>query len=217
VATAPGEIVSLFGYGLGPEKGVTGEPDEDGRFPTSLSGVEVHFNGVAAPLLYVQAGQINTGVPQSAIISTIQVSYHGQSAPPLYVSGQAANPGIFVVINQDWTVNSQANPAASGSIITVYATGMDIAGVKFPDGQVVPRSPLLQFNFSRDGDTVLFAGTPGTILWEGAAPGLIFGIAQINVQLPPSLTATSPVTSVLMVIQSISYSSPPFAVFVKPH
>ena len=215
MSMAPGEIVSLFGYGLGPETGVTGEPDADGRFPTSLSGVEVQFNGVAAPLLYVQAGQINTVVPRSAVIGSIQVSYQGQNAPPLYVSGQGANPGVFVVVNEDWTVNSQANPAASGSIITVYATGMDVSGVHFPDGQVVPISPLVPFNFSQDGDAVLFAGTPGTILWEGAAPGLIFGVEQINVQLPASLSPTSSVTSVPMVLQSmLSFSSPPFAVFV---
>jgi uncharacterized protein (TIGR03437 family) len=212
---APGEIVSLFGYGLGPEKGVAGEPDADGRFPISLSGVEVQFNGVAAPLLWVQAGLINTVVPQNMIINTVQVSYRDRSAPPLDVSGQVANPGVFVVANQDWTVNSRSNPAASGSTIYVYATGMDLAGVNFPNGQLVPRSPLVPFNFSRDEDAVLFDGTPGTILWAGAAPGLIFGVAQINVQLPASLAATAPFTSVPMVVQSISYSSPPFTVFVK--
>jgi uncharacterized protein (TIGR03437 family) len=212
---APGEIVSLFGYGLGPETGVAGEPDADGRFPTSLSGVEVQFNGVAAPLLWVQAGLINTVVPQDMIVTTVRVSYRDQSAPPLNVSGQVANPGVFVVANQDWTVNSRSNPAASGSTIYVYATGMDLAGVNFPNGQLVPRSPLVPFNFSRDEDAVLFDGTPGTILWAGAAPGLIFGVAQINVQLPASLAAAAPFTSIPMVVQSISYSSPPFTVFVK--
>jgi uncharacterized protein (TIGR03437 family) len=217
VALAPGEIVSLFGYGIGPDTGVGGEPDANGRFPTLLAGVQVLFNGVPAPLLYVQAAVINTVVPQSVNGATIQISYQGRSAPALEVLGQSANPGVFVVANQDGTVNSQSNPAKSGSTITLYATGMEITGVNLTDGQVAPISPLIPFNFGQNGDAVLFSGIAGSIQWEGAAPELIFGTDQINVQLPSSLAVTPPFSSVAMVVQSAYlYSSPPFAVFIAP-
>ena len=214
---APGEIVSLFGYGIGPQTGVAGQPDAGGSYPTSLAGVEVQFNGIPAPLLYVQAGQINTVVPRAALLATIQVSYQGQSAPPLYVAGQVANPGVFAILNQDGTVNSNMHPAKAGSIISAYTTGMNVAGVNFPDGQVAPLASLLPFNFSQNGDAVSFDGTAGTIVWEGVAPGLIFGVEQINIQLPPLPSITPPFRIFSMVLQSASvFSSPPFAVFVEP-
>ena len=220
VPATPGEIVSLFGTGIGPEAGVTAQPDASGRFPTLLAGVQVQFNGVAAPLLYVQAGQVNAVVPNQNLpgfLYTVEVSYQGQSAPVLDVGGEIANPGVFAVANQDGTLNSLANPAKPGSIVSVYATGMDMFGLDGADGQVMPLSPLLPINFSQNGDAVSFAGVPGTILWEGAAPNLIFGVVQINVLLPASLPPASSVTSVPMVVQS-SYidSSPAFPVFIAP-
>ena len=220
VPATPGEIVSLFGYGIGPEAGVTAQPDSSGRFPTSLAGVQVQFNGVAAPLLYVQGGQVNAVVPNQNLplfLYTVEVSYQDRSAPVLDVWGEIANPGVFAVANQDSTINSLSNPAKPGSIVSVYATGMEMFGLDFPDGQVAPLSPLLPINFSQNGDAVSFAGIPGTILWEGAAPNLIFGVVQINVQLPASLPPASSVTSVPMVVQS-SYIdlAPAFPVFVAP-
>lgn len=59
---SPGELVTLQGSGLGPATGVSvpvgGEP-----LPTQLAGVRVFFDELAAPLMYVQAGQINAMVP----------------------------------------------------------------------------------------------------------------------------------------------------------
>ncbi len=214
-AIAPGEIVTLFGSGLGPTRGVVGQPDASGRYTTSLAGVQVAFSGVAAPLLYVQAGQINTVVPKEVGNSaTIQISYQGQNAPPLNVPSQPANPGVFAIVNQDGTVNSAANPAQSGSTISVYATGAGVPDL--PDGQIVPLSPLFPFDPQSDGDAVLFSGVAGTIVWEGAAPGLILGVTQINVQLP-SIFVAAPSTSVSVVVQwAATFKSTPFAVFVAP-
>jgi hypothetical protein len=42
---AEGEIFVLYGSKLGPAQAVAGAPDESGRFPTSLSGVQVLING----------------------------------------------------------------------------------------------------------------------------------------------------------------------------
>jgi uncharacterized protein (TIGR03437 family) len=213
-AVAPGEIVSLFGSGLGPTKGAVGEPTS-GLYPSSVAGVQVAFSGVNAPLLYVQAGQINTVVPKEVGGSaTIQISYQGQSAPPLNVSVQAANPGVFAIVNQDGTVNSAVKPAKAGSTISVYATGAGVPNL--PDGQIVPLSPLFPFDAQSDGDAVLFSGVPGNIVWEGAAPGLILGVTQINVQMP-SISADFLSASVPMIVQwAGTFKSAPFAVFVGP-
>jgi len=61
LAISPGQIMSLFGGGLGPATG-TGPPVTiKSGFPTQLANVEVTFNGIPGALLYVQDSQINAG------------------------------------------------------------------------------------------------------------------------------------------------------------
>ena len=59
---APGEIISLFGTGLGPAIPVAASP-LNGLFPTSLGGVQVLVDDMPIPLLYVSASQINAEIP----------------------------------------------------------------------------------------------------------------------------------------------------------
>jgi uncharacterized protein (TIGR03437 family) len=90
------------------------------------------------------------------------------AAPGLFALG--GGTGQAVATNQDGTVNSQANPARAGSVVTLYATG---AGQNNSLGVIV--------------------GTrAGTLQFSGDAPGLI-GLTQINVQLPPDATGVQPV------------------------
>jgi hypothetical protein len=49
---SPAEVISIFGFGLGPANPAIATPS-NGFFLTSLAGVQVLFNGVAVPLLYV--------------------------------------------------------------------------------------------------------------------------------------------------------------------
>src|SRR5262249_35940365 len=46
---APGELLSIFGIGLGPTTGVS---SPSGAWPTTLGGTSVSINGTAAPLTY---------------------------------------------------------------------------------------------------------------------------------------------------------------------
>src|ERR1017187_1183358 len=52
-AVAPGEIVTIYGANYGPANLVNYQLDASGKFSTNLGGVEVLFDGVAAPLVYV--------------------------------------------------------------------------------------------------------------------------------------------------------------------
>ena len=63
-AVAPGQIVTIFGRGIGPETGAFASmPPESGNLPVFLADTQVFFGGVSAPLLYVQANQVNAIVP----------------------------------------------------------------------------------------------------------------------------------------------------------
>jgi hypothetical protein len=57
---APGQILSIFGQGLGPLNGISFAFDElTGRLPESGPGVTVTFNGIAAPLYFVRDDQLS--------------------------------------------------------------------------------------------------------------------------------------------------------------
>jgi uncharacterized protein (TIGR03437 family) len=93
------------------------------------------------------------------------------------------------VIDRDGAIDSQANPAKSGSIVTFYATGWQSNFSPLADGQVatVARDACL-------GTCQAVASTfpapftnryvlPATVLYGGAAPGIVAGVTQLNVQL----------------------------------
>ena len=211
---AGGEIFALFGSKLGPAQAVAGAPDESGRFPASLSGVQVLINGTAAPLLSVQAGEIQGVVPFgiSGGVATTQVQYLGESAPPLDAPS-SYNPGIFTIngqgaiLNQDGTVNTPSNPAKLGTIVSIYATGTGALDTPIPDGGITPLPPPF-FPLSMP-PIVSFAGVYANVVWAGAAPGLIAGATQINAQLPASLPAGTNLASVPVLLGMPEPFSPP--------
>jgi len=69
---APGEIVSLIGQELAP----TSQSSNAGSLPQSLQGVSVTVGGIAAPLYYVSASQINLQVPVELTLGSAQLIVH---------------------------------------------------------------------------------------------------------------------------------------------
>jgi uncharacterized protein (TIGR03437 family) len=197
---AAGEIVTIRGAGIGPAIGVSGAAGPNGMFPTQLAGVQVSFDGIPAPLLYVQEQQINTVVPWQ-VFEDYNSLYGGGTHVSVQIGGVATNtlmnpvttaaPGIFVanaanqaaVLNQDGTLNSPSNPAAPGSIIAIYGTG---GGPTSPPGQTGAISPLVPASLTQPV-AVQIGGRNANVIYAGAAPGLISGAIQINVLLPDTL------------------------------
>lgn len=186
---SPGEVISIFGFGLGPATGISAKPS-NGLFPTLLGGVQVLVNGSAIPLLYVSASQINAEIPaplngmDSAVIQVINGS---AMLPDFHVSVDASIFGIFrnadgssAAINQDGTLNSQANPAKAGSFVSIWATGFDETAAPLPlNGSVATGA-----NFWCTYCYVTVGNGPESVQYAGAAPGLIDGIMQINFMVP---------------------------------
>jgi uncharacterized protein (TIGR03437 family) len=194
---APGEIVSIFGFGLGPEAGVSARLNADGKIATSLAGTQVLFNGIPAPLLYVQAGQVNAVAPfeidgAKDYQVMIQIEFNGRSAPVLYERAARWNPGIFTisgqpgtqgaVLNRDGTVNSNANPGRLGSVVSLFATGMGALSPSGVDGQISPIPP--PWITLACQPLVMVAGVSAAIRYAGAAPG--FGCGSYSNQRPTS-------------------------------
>jgi uncharacterized protein (TIGR03437 family) len=188
---APGEIIAIFGEGLGPDTAASGVYDSSGMLSTALADTQVLFDNIPAPLFYVQSTQINAQAPYELTgraSTQLQVIYQGVLVASQQVSLTGASPALFtanygtgnaVIVNEDGTINSSQNPAARGSLVVLYATGAgqtDPAGVTGQGAQAPFSQPLLPVSLT-------IANVPATILWAGSAPGFV-GLMQINARVP---------------------------------
>ena len=206
---APGESVSLFAAGIGPEIGVAAHINALGILETNLAETEVQFDGIPAPLFYVQSGEIDLQVPYGVLGSTqMEVFYQGTSRIRLVLPVAESAPGIYPPItNQDGTANSAANAAARDSVVTLYATGegaTNPAGISGRASQDPYAQPVLPV-------TLKIGGNPCDILLAASAPGLI-GMLQINARVPDGFVPTGILPVVLTVGAASSQSGVTIAV-----
>jgi uncharacterized protein (TIGR03437 family) len=197
---SPGQLITLTGFGIGPDIGVAYQPDAQGNVPTQLAGVQVLFDGAPVPILYAQSRQINAIAPAGLTVNgTTQVTmtYNKQQFGPVAANVIFGNPGIFrrqigqsaqaVAINQDGTINGPTNPAARGSVVAVWGTGYgqtspscSTGGLNLP--YAAPLSPGVS--------AIITSVAPGEsrvprqVQYAGSAPMLVCGIEQLNFQVP---------------------------------
>jgi uncharacterized protein (TIGR03437 family) len=196
---APGELISIFGEGLGPINGIGFEFDPlTGRLPTSGPGVIVTWNGMHAPFYFVRADQLNVQAPYElagATEAVLVVTVNGQATAPVVIPVVATRPRLFPrVWNEDGTVNSPENPARPGSIIVVYATGQGVTDPPSPSGAI----PAGVFPEPEAPTSLRIGGTEAEILFRGQAPGTA-GVMQVNARLPMELPAPVEIPVVLRV------------------
>jgi uncharacterized protein (TIGR03437 family) len=166
----PGALLTLYGFDL------------------AAQSVQVTVNGTPAPILFAGANQINIQVPfENFNDPAVNIQIASPSGSLALQLPSQETIGLFTIdgshaaaLNQDGTVNSLSNPAAAGSIVSLFGTGAQmpsdlVAGAVATSA--VPLNPQTQGAFS-------MAGSIGTIVYIGAAPGLINGVFQVNVQLP---------------------------------
>jgi uncharacterized protein (TIGR03437 family) len=153
-----------------------------------LGGSTVLFDGLAAPLFYAQAGQINVQAPYTIAQQTtthVEVQYMAQTVAVSDLPVAAAAPGVFpVVVNPDGSLNSVNNPAPQGGILTFYATGQGVTNGANVAGLAATSpfaSPVLTV-------AVAISGQPAALLYAGAAPGLV-GMLQVDAQAPALLAS----------------------------
>jgi uncharacterized protein (TIGR03437 family) len=196
---APGELISIFGNSLGPAVAAGAALTPQGNVATSVGGVTATFDGVPAPLLYVSANQVNTIVPYEVAgksTSVMQLSGPGGATYSAMLPVSATAPAVFVIggssgaqgaiLNSNLSVNSTANPAARGSTVAIYATGTGLLNQPVTDGMLMPfSSPPL----SAAPVTVTIGGLPAPVTYQGAAPGLVAGVMQVNAQVPAAVSS----------------------------
>jgi uncharacterized protein (TIGR03437 family) len=97
-------------------------------------------------------------------------------------TADASGSGAGAILNQDFSYNGAANPAAAGSIVTLYGTGEGLLEPHLSSGALVISQP---FSTPTAGAvTVLIGGRAAQVLYAGSAPFLPAGVMQLNVRIP---------------------------------
>jgi uncharacterized protein (TIGR03437 family) len=218
---APGALVAIFGSELAPSLAQA----DSVPLTTSLANVSVTFNGVAAPLDFVSAGQINAQVPVdmgTGAVNVVVTRNNVASAPQTVTVNQVA-PGVFSSSGHAIAIiaTSPTDPrygtlaAPSGSIpglttspakvndvLIVYATGL---------GPVTP--PVQSGHDSLDGlrtttltPTALIQNVTCPLFFSGLTPQYP-GVYQLNIGVP-QVTAGD---SLPLQVQVSGITSPPTA------
>ena len=109
------------------------------------------------------------------------------AAPGLATADQSGS-GQGAILNQDSSLNSAANPAARGSVISLFGTGEGPVSPQLVSGDLSISTP---FSTPVAPVTVTIGGQPAAISYAGAAPLAPIGIFQINVTVPATLSPGS--------------------------
>ncbi|HEX3943420.1 MAG TPA: hypothetical protein VHW69_04965, partial [Rhizomicrobium sp.] len=209
-SVAPGEIITIYGSSIGPAQGVAGTLNASGLLSNLIAGTEVRFDGVAAPLYYAQAGQVNVQAPYTISgqsTTHVEVIYQGQTAGQADLNVMPTAPAMFpTVLNQDNSLNGMNAPALQGTILTFFATGegmttgSNIAGQ--PAGAPYPQPSA---NVS-----LTVGGSAATLTYAGEAPGLV-GLLQIDAVLPAGLPSGA--SNAILTVGGVS--APATAIWVQ--
>jgi uncharacterized protein (TIGR03437 family) len=208
---APGEIISVFGSGLGPSTALMATPTNN-AFPTTLGtpAALVEFElapntWTPSPLIFVQANQINAQTPFAMTPATglrMRVTYNNLASTPVTFDAVAADPGLFTIdssgkgqaaalnyatATQAYSLNSSSNPVTKGDVLVLYLTGGGaITPAPNPEGQLSGTNPLPALAGTA---SVTIGGEAASVISATAVPGALGGLIQLNVSVPTSLKA----------------------------
>ncbi len=182
---APGELITLFGTDLATTSVV------DATFPSTLGGVTVRINGVAAPIYVVSPTQLSLIVPyETEDVAEIVVSRNNLTSNRVTMFVNRTAPGVFAVpatglgfaaaLHPDYSLVTTQNPARIGETIAVYLTGLGAVDPPIANGAAGPVNPLSETTETLDAH---LGNRTAKIVYSGLAPQLR-GLYQLNFEVP---------------------------------
>jgi uncharacterized protein (TIGR03437 family) len=195
---APGLNILIYGTNMGPATLVPYQVGANGALLTTLVGTQVTFDGILAPIIYTRDTLVSVMVPYEIagrISSAMVVSYNGVPSTPLQLRVADVAPGIYssnstgsgqgAILNENFSINSPANPEATGHYIQIYGTGEGQTTPQGVDGLISSiQIPLPKPNLAV---TVNIGGVEvpaSDIAYAGEAPLNVSGVIQVNAKIP---------------------------------
>jgi uncharacterized protein (TIGR03437 family) len=172
---APGAYVSVYGSNLASATTAVTQP-----YPTQIGDVQVLVNGVAQPLVFASAGQINFVYANSTPGVTQLTVKNANGQNTINVRVAPAVPSIFLLDANataaavDVTtgkVVSASTPFHSGDIMSLYLTGLGATNL------------MNGLNYAQVVPSVTVGGQSCPVLYAGRSPGFA-GLDQINCTVP---------------------------------
>jgi uncharacterized protein (TIGR03437 family) len=199
---APGSLGSLFGVAIVNAPAAASTVP----LPMSLGGLSLTVGGVAAPLLYVSATQVNFQVPWTVPVGPADViaTVNGTALTKFTVTIAPVEPGVFslqygvgqaIATNLDGTLVAPVGsipglvtrPAKPGDAIIVYATGLGAVSPSIDSG-AAPGSVLRDTSVKAQ---VLIGGKSSDVPFSGLSPQFV-GVNQLNVVVPSVAAGSVP-------------------------
>jgi uncharacterized protein (TIGR03437 family) len=126
----------------------------------------------------------------------VVVRVTGVLSPAFTITVQPAAPGVFMntqgqaaVLNADGSVNTPANPAVAGTIVSLFFTGQGPVAQPLDDGASPAAGTAVSATLPA---SATIGGVPADIRYVGLAP-LYPGLAQMNLQIPQLASGAYPV------------------------
>ncbi|MCX6622866.1 MAG: IPT/TIG domain-containing protein [Acidobacteria bacterium] len=217
-AVAPGEMLVLFGTALGPDPLVSFvQPTGGAPIDITLSGVSVSFDTFAAPVIYISSTQVAVMVPYAVAGQTttkVKLTYQGQTSNAVDLNVQATAPALFTVAGGTgqaaacnveessgmWSINADTAAVAKGGVLVLFGTGQGQTNPVSTDGQIP-----VQLTFPPYDPTisVTIGGAVAQVLYAGYSPGMVAGILEVQVRVPPAI-ASNKVSPVVLTVGAAS-------------
>ncbi len=233
---APGQLITLYGNAIGPTQPADGIGVGLPAVPTSLAGVTITFDNQPAPLLYVSSTQINVQVPfevKTRASTVMQLSFNGTVLGTRQFAVAPENPSVFVAskvagftcgnlqvgpsllalaLNEDGTLNSCANPAKVGSLVSLFVNGIGTSGENLTTGAlnginpgfIVGTATVSVDNYSAEVDSFI------------SQSGAISGVGQLNMRIPDTISTLTPESPISLTVMLNSLPAGPLAAGTSP-
>jgi uncharacterized protein (TIGR03437 family) len=151
---AAGSVISIYGPGIG---------------RSGAANTSVLLDDRTLTILYAGGDQINAIVPANVPIGfhSLTVAVPFFNTVPVAVDVVDRWPGLYPgALNEDGSVNSEANPARLGSIVSLFASGFGPEPLPVLEAYITNAALGMQ------------------VLYTGRAPGALEGIFQVNARIP---------------------------------
>jgi len=221
VSVAPGQLLTLYGTSLAPEGVPNGFPTSFNGVTVTFNGIAApilytsgiqinlqvpyEISGQTQVTMQVSSQSVSPPVAESYILAVVE------RQPSVFIAGAGFSQPLFdiarcngqnvsglqpLALNADGTQNSCANPAASGSTVTIFLNGLGVSNPAQTTGTVSPSlvaiSPAAGFVSGSSAAT--------NFLSTATLPGYIDSVAQVQIQV----TSTSPSINIPLEVQQPS-------------